>query len=584
MNPRQKEYILKNIGKKPVKAIAEDLRLTEKSVKKFLDHHRPSGTKDIPVFCGQTDKNRSAQLLFPALCLIVIVCAAYGAGLSNGFVWDDSHLVKNNTHIESFEHLGRIFTEENTYTLGVRTGYYRPLSALSYMIDYSLWRKNPAGYHLTNIVIHIASTLLVFGLYLLLIGGKWKCFFIAGLFSAHPAFVPIVGYISGRADLLGLFFSLLAVYGILKYLIYNGRTTALWAGIMCYILAVLSKEYYLITPCFIFLYVVVCRDRIKIDAPSRYALIMLAAAAIFYMLIRSLLFGGQQKIEGLLEQSFAERAFVFPYVLMQYIFTIICPVNLGMEKTITFESLSNPVYLYAFIVPLLIALAFYYAYKTKRPEWLFFLGWFIVGIIPVSNLVIPLKVFWAEHWAYTAAIGLLAFIVISVDASALRLKFPKAAVSAAGISVIAAFTLLSVKENHFWKDDETLFTRIVTKNPQSSRALSNLGSVYAKKEDYRKAIEFYTAAIERSSGEEASYYNARGTMYQKTKELKKAMADFEKAVILKPSNAMFHNNLGSLYATLGMMDKARAEWQEAIRINPDYELARKNLEIGGTGR
>ncbi len=133
----------------------------------------------------------------------------YANSLSGDFVWDDRKLIVDDRAIKSWAHLGDIFShdffERNEDDLPY--GYYRPVTTVSYLIDYSVWRLQPFGYHLTNVLLHSACTVLV-GLVLLRLGWSFTASLIAAaLFAVHPLHAENVAWIAGRTDLLAFFFS-----------------------------------------------------------------------------------------------------------------------------------------------------------------------------------------------------------------------------------------------------------------------------------------------------------------------------------------------------------------------------------------
>ncbi len=123
------------------------------------------------------------------------------------FVQDDHLLIVDNPTITSWRNLGHILTSDYFARIGYegKVGYYRPLTNLSYLIDHTLWGLSPTGFHLTNVVMSIITTLLAFRVALLLLPGQYAL--LAGLFFAfHPGRVQAVGMITARSDLFAALF------------------------------------------------------------------------------------------------------------------------------------------------------------------------------------------------------------------------------------------------------------------------------------------------------------------------------------------------------------------------------------------
>lgn len=586
MNPEHKKYILENIGKKSIKNIAGDLHLKEKIIKRFLEKEKYDMKRekaeiiDMPAVIDNSTTKKRSNLVF-ILLIMIIGFAAYSNSFSNQFVWDDKLLIKNNKIIESFSNIRYIFSHELFQLEDEPTGYYRPMQTITYVMDYFLWKRNPSGYHITSFIIQILNSCLVFYLCLLVLKEQWKSFFIASIFCVHPAFVPIVAYISGRADLLGLFFALSSIFLIMKYIIYKKGKTALVLGIMLYPLAVISKEYYIIAPLFLLLYRYVFKDESKIGRVTKVALFCFLAISVIYIFLRLTVLNFHQKMGLISTLPFLTRVAFFPYVLTRYIVTLVFPINLGMEYHMIYSSLTEPRFIISYITPLLITIAIYHFYKKKQKNNLFFLGWFIVGIIPISNLFAPLKTLYADHWVYMASIGLVGLWVNMIDKLFSKTRTMRKLKIAFIIFPIVFFAALTYNENHYWRNDEVFFAHTYKKSPYHSRAQFNMAKIYEGKGEYEKALELYDKAIETSSGKDAYIFDSRAMLYVKMGNLEKARLDCDTAVKISPSTAVYHNNLGGVYIDLGMMNEGRAQLKEALKLDPNNELARKNLDLTG---
>ena len=166
------------------------------------------------------------QIVFILSIIIIIsTCLIYLPTLSSGFLWDDIHLISHPLHVGSNPY---------AFFFGGEV-YYRPLVHLSMNFDYTIWHLNPVGYHITNIALHTANSLMIFFLCFYLLSNGFSQFrktfpepakasqimtisFLAALlFALHPVHTESVAWISGRTDLLATFFFLLAFLSFLTY-------------------------------------------------------------------------------------------------------------------------------------------------------------------------------------------------------------------------------------------------------------------------------------------------------------------------------------------------------------------------------
>ena len=158
-------------------------------------------------------------------CILIIVILGslvYANSLGGEFIWDDLSFIRDNAFLKDWSNVPHIFTETATTSMdvgggSVRYNLYRPLQWLTFMADYSVWKLNPLGYHLTNIFLHISAALILFWFIALLFRSRMLSFLTALFFVIHPVHTEAVAYISGRADPLGLIFMLSSFGFYIKY-------------------------------------------------------------------------------------------------------------------------------------------------------------------------------------------------------------------------------------------------------------------------------------------------------------------------------------------------------------------------------
>jgi hypothetical protein len=127
--------------------------------------------------------------------------------------YDDPDYVTSNSHVQAG------LTKANiawAFTTGHASNWH-PVTWLSHMVDCQFYGLNPAGHHLTNLLFHVANTLLLFGVLLRMTGGVWRSAGIAAIFAWHPLHVESVAWISERKDVLSAFFWLLTMGAYVKY-------------------------------------------------------------------------------------------------------------------------------------------------------------------------------------------------------------------------------------------------------------------------------------------------------------------------------------------------------------------------------
>jgi dolichyl-phosphate-mannose--protein O-mannosyl transferase len=195
----------------------------------------------------------SKKLVFICIALILI---SYINSLGAYFIWDDYSLIVTDPAVRNWN-INNLLSpahKDDSSNLFKTPLYFRALQILSYALDFKIWRLNPFGYHLTNLILHILSALLLFLLLLFLFKDRTVAFLGAALFAINPIFTSSVTYISGRADILTLLFINAMLLFFIKGIKEN-RLNLLYhtASLLCFICVLLSKEAGLIGLIFLFM-------------------------------------------------------------------------------------------------------------------------------------------------------------------------------------------------------------------------------------------------------------------------------------------------------------------------------------------
>src|SRR6266568_7394695 len=188
------------------------------------------------------------------VALFVLTCAVYANSLWNDFNLDDDTIIRNNSLIRSLSNLPKIFVSNywaNTpYEKGVLL--YRPLAVASFAVDYALWGNQPFGFHLTNLLINGTNAVLLLVLLARMFGampgrtGPLALAFCALLYAFHPVHTEAVNMVVGRTELLA------AMFGLLTFICHLNDWKA--GAVLCFSLALLSKEIAITIPAMIFTY------------------------------------------------------------------------------------------------------------------------------------------------------------------------------------------------------------------------------------------------------------------------------------------------------------------------------------------
>ena len=489
-----------------------------------------------------------------------------------GFIWDDDSLVTGNLQLRSFDGLVRTWTEPR-----VNNQYY-PMTFTSFWIEYQIWGDSPTGYHITNITLHLVTSLLLLLVLrqLRLPGAMWA----AALFALHPVHVESVAWISERKNVLS---SALYLSALLAYLRFNSlddekkpqRRNGWWYALtlLLFSLAVLSKTITCSLPAAIILLLYWKRKKIAAIEMVELApmfLIGLTLAMTTVMLERDVV--GAEGIKWSL--SFVDRCLIAGRALCFYPRKLLWPYPLSFnyERWLIDDGVWWQ-YLYPAIVLVLVAMLW-----LKRKKWgkgplvaaLLFCGTMLPALGFVN--VYPMRYsFVADHFQYLASMALIAAAVAGIAILARRAKAIGVS-AAAGLAVLLIYGGLVFYNARHYKDLESLWLSVIRVNPTSWLAHNNLGALYESRGDYARAIEQFDTAISVDPGNYESY-SALGHIALRLNQPEKAMDQFRRAIEINPKMMDARMKLVNMLADRGRFDESLNLARGGVEQHPKLHSA-----------
>ncbi len=511
-------------------------------------------------------KPEQKRYILSLVLITILGFVVYGNSLNGQFIRDDSPLVKDNTYIKSWSNISKIFTKNIAAGGGEKWNSYRPLQVITYMMDYSLWKLNPKGYHLTNILFHIFAALSIYWLINILYSQEPLALFTGILFVVHPVHTEAVTYISGRAD------SLAAVFMVLCFIFYIKNLHSESIGrynliLISYIFALLSRESSLILPALLLLYHYVFKERLK----AKQFLSILTITCIYILLrltlLRSLLFNISYPT------TILQRIPGFFIAVTNYIRIMLLPFNLHTGYGDKLFSLSDP---RAMLGILILFSLLVYAFRKRSSNSLIFFSafWFFIALLPQSNIY-PINAYMAEHWLYLPSVGF--FLLLAKGLSCLyRQKKSRIFAIFFEISLLAFYSCLTIRQNSYWKEPVAFYERTLKYTPDNAEVLTNLGVVYRNLGRSEEAITLYKKAIALNPTD-AEAYNNLAVIYQGLGRNEQAISLYKEAIRINPDFAKAYYNLGNAYKDLGRNEEIIPLYKKAIKANPEYADAYNNL-------
>lgn len=485
------------------------------------------------------------NLSTPTLVVIIFVGGflVYANSLSNNFVWDDEEQVVNNPFIKSWKNLPAIFSGSTFSTggAGLSGWYYKPLMSFWFMVNFSLWKLKPFGFHLFQILLHLINSSLVFLIFKELFKGfggnkaKIGSLFASLIFAIHPANSESVVYIAASQEVLYTFFLLL-----IFWLFIRSKTAPSLKQIfppIFFFFALLSKESAVIAIPLVSLYLFLF-DKKKLLPWLRDSVLVF----LFYLYLR--IFVAKIPLEApslspISQATLKQRLLTIPFEISSYIRLIFFPRILSISQHQVIKSPIDPRFLVSLpVVVLFLGGTIISVLKSKNKLAWFFLFWFLFSLSLVLN-IFPLDMTIAERWLYFPLIGFLGltlfFVLKNLNKTPSFLLLPSLLI------VILLFSLRTFVRNFSWKNGLTLFSHDISYSQNSFDLENNLG------------VELFRAG-----------------------KIKEAKPHFEHSIKLQPKWWTSYNNLGVVYEREGNLQKARELYEKSIE-NGDYYLAYENL-------
>jgi tetratricopeptide (TPR) repeat protein len=506
--------------------------------------------------------------------------------LWNDFVYDDVTQVTANPYIVGFHHLREILTTPVWSFLGAygAHNYYRPVMTLGYLLCYQVFGMRPWGFHLANVALHSAVTLLLFGLTLSLCRDRCIAFCTAALFAIHPVHTESVAWIGAITDieLTILFFA-----GFWCFLQVGRSTHVRWwqAGmVVSYALCLLSKETAVTLPVLATAYEHGWRrDRARTrlrDKLSRYAPLWLMVAG--YLTLRVYVVGAVTG-KGSRQPGYAATIAAGAQLAAGYFYRLVWPARMCIYWMFhPAQGWLDPRALMGLaLVGGIVALFRFLYTRPDVPDQddamsgarlaAFGLVWMMVTLGIVLNvrwmpdnalaeryLYLPSVGFsWVAAWA---GIGLWQFVHR-------RARAWRFALAAAVAAIVIAGVVRIVTRNRDWHDEVRLFTRTLEVQPDAYPIRNDLGSVYWSRGNVEEA-ERQWLPLANHWPPSPPIINNLGLVYKHRKRYAEAERAFVRAIEISPEYTKAYVNLGDLYAEAGYNAGAEAQYVKALRLSP----------------
>ncbi|MGB7748195.1 MAG: tetratricopeptide repeat protein [Verrucomicrobiia bacterium] len=462
---------------------------------------------------------------------------------------------------------------------------WHPLTWLSHMTDCELFRLNPGGHHLVNILFHAANAALLFMLLLSLTDALWPSAFIAALFAWHPLHVESVAWVSERKDVLSTFFALLALLAYVRFARENRRCN-FWLAMVFFALGLMSKPMLVTLPFVMLLLdywplgrIADCGLRI---ADSKNTPVRAAQGSTLHQLLLEkwpffLLAALSSTVTFLAQRNEAVASLAkVPLTLRlenailaygTYLLKAIWPTRLAvfypLPKHITWPLTTTVA------TALLLISATAWLERRRNPWVLVGWLWFLGTLVPVIGLVQVGDQAMADRYSYFPLIGIFIALALTVVKWANRSGLPKFACAVAGLLILSACLGLSENQLRYWHDSESLFAHALEVTKDNALAHLNLGAALQDQKQLSQAMVQYQEVLRLDPARHEAYNNIGRILSDQGKP--QAALDYcRKSVQLNTKSPFSHNNLGLVLLELGRLDEAMGQFSEAAQLDASY--------------
>jgi protein O-mannosyl-transferase len=535
-------------------------------------------------------------LALGAVLITITLAAFWGVG-SNSFVnMDDDVYVFKNARIQAgptWDNVKWAFSNESL-------GFYFPLTLISHMIDCRLYGSWAGGHHITSLILHILSALMLFAALSRASGAAWKSFAVAALFAVHPLHVESVAWAAERKDVLCAFFWFAC---LLAYVTYANKPSAAsyFFVVMAFLCGLLSKPMVITLP-----FVLLLLDYWPLERWSpfnggqggkgtwdlkAFKRLLLEKLPLFVLVpVFALISFSAQKqakaIASIHSLQFDQRVINALVSCAAYLKEMFIPLDLAAYYPLPRDGVSFRLGAACGILLVALTVAFMWFGRRKKylaAGWL----WYVGALLPVIGIVQIGAQSMADRYTYIPLVGL--FIIIVWGASWIvetKPMFREASVAASAI-VLLILVILTRIQAGYWANSEKLFGHTLEITSDNYFIHNNLGVVLYENGRHDEATVHYNEALRVNPEWPEANYNL-ATALLDSGDYAEAAAHYETALKQKRDPEGL-SNLGFALTKIKRLPEAVERLNEAIRLNPDLYYARVNLaaalsEMGQAGK
>jgi tetratricopeptide (TPR) repeat protein len=517
------------------------------------------------------DDRKKTALLLSLIGLTAIV--AYLPALQAGFIWDDDAYIENNVALQTWSGVLRIWSDPTAIP------QWYPLVHTSFWIEYRLWGPDPLGYHINNLILHLASCWLLLGVVrrLALPGAT----LIAGIFALHPVMVESVAWITERKNVLSMVLYLSSLLAYLKYANLasdvsdqeRGDKETWFLAFCLFCFALTSKSVTFSLPFTILL--ITWWKRGRIVTRDVLPLVPFFVAGAGYGILTSYLENVHVGAHGMeWQQSFSEKCLIAGRVPWFYLWKLLWPLELTfIYPRWEIDAGDASQWLFPIATVLAVVGLALLAWKKGLRGPLAALLMFGGTLFPALGFidVFPFRYsFVADHFQYHASIGIIVFV-----GAALATWIPPRPGTVIATVIFGLYGARTWVQTEKYESLDVLYNSILADDPESWFAHNNLAAIYITQENWQRGLEFYKKArtLHPALGQKASPEAYAHCMAAKTIADTWSLRPALDALTNQPDTEVIRLRDEVMHR----VELSRTHFKKSIQLSPDYPVPYKDL-------
>jgi tetratricopeptide (TPR) repeat protein len=526
------------------------------------------------------DSNTRWMVLGVCLFLAAITWLVFGQTLRHEFInYDDGEYVVRNAQINrglTLEGIVWSFTH-------VHSSNWHPLTWISHMLDCQVYGLNPGGHHLSNVLLHAATAIMLFLVLRQMTGSFWRSAFVAALFAIHPLRVESVAWVAERKDMLSGLFFMLTLGAYVRYA--RAPWSPLRYGLVVFLFALgLMCKPMLVTMPFVLLLL----DYWPLNRfatlpgqtgqrPQILRRLILEKLPLLGLGLASCvitLFAQTSSMAPVARISLPLRLSNAVVSYTDYLCQMFWPTDLAVLYP--WEAARLGTLNIVISIALLAGISVVVFVLRRRgylvAGWLWYLIMLgpVIGILQVGNQAR------ADRYTYLPQIGLS--VLITWAAVELCRGWHYRRVLLAGLSSVILMALIfsARAQVSYWQNSETLWSHALACTTDNTVAEGNLGRALYDKGKAREAMVYFQNSL-RIEPRQAPIHSSLGVFFLEMGRMNEAMAHLQTALEIEPKFGDAHYNLGNTYLQMGQAKEALVHYNKALESDPNDTQALNNM-------